>query len=185
MCEVQAFSGWCPDAQEGGVEDLFLAVGLLASGPKRYGSKHGLREVVGEFHEPDSEGTVSESAGWLASSHLRGCSEETDEILVLVNMVYNRSSEGRSCTSTICGSPITMRVPTNSNVLGGLGNQLADSNSIFVVAEILFFERFEFFGVFRVPPHATRLYICMCCGLFVPTQFHFECCGVLDFDDSR
>ena len=94
MCEVQAFSGWCPDVQEGGVEDLFLAGGLLASGPKRYGSKHGLREVVGEFHELDSEGTVSESAGWLASSHLRGCSEDTDEILVLVNMVYNRSSEG-------------------------------------------------------------------------------------------
>ena len=23
-------------------------------------------------------------------------------------------------------------------------------------------------------------YMCMCCGLFVPTQFHFECCGVLD-----
>ena len=23
----------------------------------------------------------------------------------------------------------------------------------------------------------------MCCGLFAPTQFHFECCGV--FDDSR
>ena len=22
--------------------------------------------------------------------------------------------------------------------------------------------------------------MCMCCGLFVPTQFHFECCGVRD-----
>ena len=39
------------------------------------------------------------------------------------------------------------------------------------------------FGVFKVQPHATRLYTCMCCGLFVPTQFHFECCGVCD--DSR
>ena len=25
--------------------------------------------------------------------------------------------------------------------------------------------------------------MCMCCRLFAPTQFHFECCGV--FDDSR
>ena len=23
-------------------------------------------------------------------------------------------------------------------------------------------------------------YMCLCCGLFVPTQFHFECCGVRD-----
>ena len=28
-----------------------------------------------------------------------------------------------------------------------------------------------------------NVYMCLCCGLFVPTQFHFECCGVLD--DSR
>ena len=37
--------------------------------------------------------------------------------------------------------------------------------------------------VFKVQPHATRLYMCMCCSLFVPTQFHFEYCGVLG--DSR
>ena len=46
-----------------------------------------------------------------------------------------------------------------------------------------FFERFDFFGVFKVQPHATRLSMCMCFGLLTPTQFHFECCGV--FDDSR
>ena len=23
-------------------------------------------------------------------------------------------------------------------------------------------------------------YMFLCCGLFVPTQFHFECCGVFD-----
>ena len=40
-----------------------------------------------------------------------------------------------------------------------------------------------YFGVFKVQPHATRLYMCLCCGLFAPTQFRLECCGVLD--DSR
>ena len=37
------------------------------------------------------------------------------------------------------------------------------------------FERFEFLCV-----HATTLSMCLCCGLFAPTQFHFECCGVRD-----
>ena len=36
--------------------------------------------------------------------------------------------------------------------------------------ENYFFWRIRFFGVF----------MWMCRGLFVPTQFHFECCGVLD-----
>ena len=43
-----------------------------------------------------------------------------------------------------------------------------------------FFERFEFFGVFELLSHTMWLYMCLCCGLFAPTQFHFECCGVLD-----
>ena len=39
-----------------------------------------------------------------------------------------------------------------------------------------FVERFEFLvcSKFKWP------YMCLCCGLFVPTQFHFECCGVRD-----
>ena len=38
------------------------------------------------------------------------------------------------------------------------------------------------FGVFEVQSHAMRLYMCMCmcCGLFAPTQFNSECCGVRD-----
>ena len=28
--------------------------------------------------------------------------------------------------------------------------------------------------------HTLWPYMCMCCGLFAPTQFHFECCGVRD-----
>ena len=46
--------------------------------------------------------------------------------------------------------------------------------------ENYFFERFEFFGVFKVRSHTMWPYMCMCCGLFVTTQFHFECCGVRD-----
>ena len=36
-----------------------------------------------------------------------------------------------------------MRPEINSNDFGGFRNQLADSNSIFVAAEIIVFERFE------------------------------------------
>ena len=36
------------------------------------------------------------------------------------------------------------------------------------------------FGVFKVQPQAMWPYMCLCCGLFVTTQFQFECCGVLD-----
>ena len=28
--------------------------------------------------------------------------------------------------------------------------------------------------------HTIWPYMCLCCGLFVPTEFQFECCGVLD-----
>ena len=34
---------------------------------------------------------------------------------------------------------------------------------------IYFFERFEFFGVFKVQSHTMWPYMCLCCGLFVPT----------------
>ena len=76
----------------------------------------------------------------------------------------------------------TIRPETNSNDFGGFVNKVADSNSIFVAAE-MFFERFRIFGVFKVQSHTMWPYMCLCCGLFVPTQFHFECCGV--FDESR
>ena len=58
--------------------------------------------------------------------------------------------------------------------------ELADSNLIFVAAD--FFERFEFFGVFKVQSHTLcgRTCACAVCGLFVPTQFHFELSGVRD-----
>ena len=75
---------------------------------------------------------------------------------------------------------VTIRPKINSNDFGEFSNSLADWNSNFVVAEILFFERFEFFGVFKVQSHTMWPYMCLCCGLFVPTQFHFECCGFRD-----
>ena len=60
-------------------EDLFKAAGLLACGPKRCGPKRGLHEEAEEFWEPDSELEVP-------SRPLCGCSEETEEFLVPVNM---------------------------------------------------------------------------------------------------
>ena len=42
----------------------------------------------------------------------------------------------------------TIRAEINSNYFGGFWNWLADSNSNCVVAKIIFFERFEFFGAF-------------------------------------
>ena len=44
----------------------------------------------------------------------------------------------------------------------------------FVVATI------RIFGVFRVQSHTMWPYMCMCFGLFAPTHFHFEFCGVHD-----
>ena len=40
-----------------------------------------------------------------------------------------------------------------------------------------FLERVEFFVVFEVQSNTMWSYMCMCCGLFAPTQFQFECCG--------
>ena len=77
----------------------------------------------------------------------------------------------------------TIPLKTNSNYFGGFWNEEADSNSNFVVAKIIYFERFEFLGVFKVQSHTMWPSMCLCCGLFAPTQFQLECCGV--FDDSR
>ena len=38
-----------------------------------------------------------------------------------------------------------------------------------------FFWAIRIFGVFKVQSHTMWPYMCLCCGLFVPTQFHFEC----------
>ena len=73
-----------------------------------------------------------------------------------------------------------LTIRPNSNEFGGFWSKLADSNSNFVVSEMICFERFEFFGVFKVESHTMWPYMCLCCGLFVPTQFQFECYGVRD-----
>ena len=46
--------------------------------------------------------------------------------------------------SKLAAAQNTMRAEINSNDFGSFWNQLADSNSIFFVAKIIFFERFEF-----------------------------------------
>ena len=38
----------------------------------------------------------------------------------------------------------------------------------------------RFFGVSKVQSLTMWPYMCLCCGLFVPTQFQFECCCVRD-----
>ena len=62
-------------------------------------------------------------------------------------------------------------------ISGGYWNKFADSNSNFVAVKF-FQNQFEFFGVFGVQSHTMWLYMCICCGLFVPTEFHFECRSV-------
>ena len=63
-----------------------------------------------------------------------------------------------------------MRAQTNSNDFGGFLESISRFESESRRRGNYFFEGFEFFGVF----------MWMCRGLFVPTQFHFECCGVRD-----
>ena len=64
------------------------------------------------------------------------------------------------------GSLFTIPPETNSNDFGGFLELIS---------------RFEFgFRRRGVPSHTMWPCMCMCCGLFVPTQFHFECCGVRD-----
>ena len=47
--------------------------------------------------------------------------------------------------------------------------------------EKLFFEGFEFLVCSKFNhTHTMWPYMCLCCGLFVTTQFQFECCGVRD-----
>ena len=43
-----------------------------------------------------------------------------------------------------------------------------------------FFSTIRIFGVFKVQSQTLWPYMCMCFGLFAPTQFFFECCGVPD-----
>ena len=43
-----------------------------------------------------------------------------------------------------------------------------------------FFLMIRIFGVFGAQSHEMRLYMCMCCGQFAPTQFHFACFCVFD-----
>ena len=69
----------------------------------------------------------------------------------------------------------TSRPKTNSNdkVFFGINKQIRIR---FSLLRKFCFLMIRIFGVFGVESYAMRLYLCMCCGLFAPTQFHFECC---------
>ena len=75
--------------------------------------------------------------------------------------------------------PFTIRPKINSNDFGCFWKKLADSNSNFVVANLICLQRFEFLVCSKFN-HPQWSYMCMCCGLFAPTQFHVECCGFRD-----
>ena len=81
--------------------------------------------------------------------------------------------------STICAKIIAMRAETNSNDFGFFFLELISRFEFDFLRREIFFERFEFLVV-KVQSHTIWPYVCVCCGLFVPTQFHFECCGVRD-----
>ena len=90
----------------------------------------------------------------------------------------------RCLVFSMCVRPHRRSVPFRPKpirTISGVLGLFSSSNSTFVVA--FFFLAIRFFFVFKVQPHAARLYMCMCCGPFAPIRFHFECCGV--FDDSR
>ena len=56
-------------------------------------------------------------------------------------------------------------------ISGFFWNELADSNSNFIVAKIILVEGFDFLVCSKFNHMRTGLYMCMCCGLFAPTQF--------------
>ena len=48
-----------------------------------------------------------------------------------------------------------------------------------------FFEQFEFFGVFKVQSHTMWPYMCLCCGLFAPTQSHSNVVASVTIHDDK
>ena len=70
---------------------------------------------------------------------------------------------------------ITMQPKTNSNDFGGFWELISRFAFDFRRCGIFYLNDSNF-GVFKVRSHAMWPYMCLCCGLFAPTQFHFECC---------
>ena len=67
----------------------------------------------------------------------------------------------------------TMRAETNSNDFGFFFKLISRFEFEFRRRENDFFERFEFLVSSKFN-HTQWPYMCMCCGLFAPTQFHSE-----------
>ena len=73
---------------------------------------------------------------------------------------------------------VTMRPKLNSNDFGGFLGSI--SRFGFGFRRCGFFFTIRYFGVFKVQSHTMRSYMCLCCGLFVLTEFQFECCCARD-----
>ena len=76
-------------------------------------------------------------------------------------------------------SPVTMPPETISNDFGWFLELISRFEFEFCRCEI-FFEGFKFLVCSKFNHTPCGLYMCMCCGLCVPTEFQFECCGVRD-----
>ena len=74
----------------------------------------------------------------------------------------------------------TMRPEINSNDFGGFLELTSRFEFEFRRRENYIFGTIRIFGVFKVQSHTMWPYMCLCCGLFVPTQFRFECCDFRD-----
>ena len=74
----------------------------------------------------------------------------------------------------------TMRPEINSNDFGFFLKLISRFEFDLRRCGNFFFGTVRIFGVFKVQSHTLWPYMCLCCGLFVPTQFQFECCGVCD-----
>ena len=72
----------------------------------------------------------------------------------------------------------TIPAETNSNDFGFL--ELISRFEFEFRRRENFSRTIRIFGVFKVQSHTMWPYMCVCCGLFVPTQFQFECCDVRD-----
>ena len=79
------------------------------------------------------------------------------------------------CTKHL-GQMITMR-PEKTNDFGWVFGINYQIRIRFSSLRNFFFERFEFLVCSKFK---HTMWPCMCCGLFVATQFHVECCGVRD-----
>ena len=111
---------------------------------------------------------------WIRTILINSCTfEQFKDIQEVLSILHCKTM---NCYQTvlprrfITSETNTMRPETNSNDFGGFLELIRRFEFEFCRRENYFFWTIRIFGAF----------MWMCRGLFVPTQFHFECCGVLD-----